>query len=91
MARVTIDDIQFAVEWLTEYEGNESDVHRPSCDRMIAWLKAEIRTREIDAALRTQETMMRTTAKQTGKPYAQVKARLRELIIAEMDARNGTK
>lgn len=84
MKRVSIDDLEFAITWLGEYEGGSRDVNRPACDRMIAWLRAEVTRREIDAKLREQETLLRQTAKTSGKPYAVVRARLRALIIEQM-------
>lgn len=90
MARVSIGDLNFAIEWLENYEVDEDATNRGSCERMIAWLKAEVASREIDAVLRSQESALRKMARETGQPYAKLKAKLRQKIVEQMGLRSDT-
>ena len=77
MARVTVEDLNRAAEWLDSYEYDDTDptdtaIHESHL-RVIAWLDAEIARREFDAAARQ-------VARQSGATTRQARAALRKRL-----------
>lgn len=75
-ARVTIDDLAFAVDWIEQYEADEGDSNGAARDRLVAWLRAEIERRQRAAAVRE-------VVKQTGVDPA----RARRVLAAVVQTR----
>ena len=48
--RVTVDDLEFAVLWLREYDN--ADNGAPRCERVARWIQAEIDRRYVAHAKR---------------------------------------
>ncbi len=59
VARVSIDDLAFAKDWIASYEADSDDGNGPARDRLCDWLQSEIdrRIREIE---------IRSAAKESG-------------------------
>lgn len=51
-ARVSIDDLLFAQDWLETYDGAPDDENNAAAQRVAAWLQAEITRRENDITFR---------------------------------------
>ena len=54
-ARVSIDDLLFAADWLDTYEADNDDISQANgeaAERVIKWLHAEVARRRSDANIR---------------------------------------
>ena len=50
--RVSTDDLAFAAEWVRTYDASGEDENGERAVRIVAWLEAEIKRRDTDAAIR---------------------------------------
>lgn len=62
--RVSVDDLEFAADWLRTYEGGPGDENTERAVRVAAWLEAEF-TRRKRAAVERQ--VIREVAARTGR------------------------
>lgn len=70
-ARLTNEDIETAIAWLEVNEGTDTtddptQTEMASCQRVIAFLRTEIATRQ-------REATIRTVAKECGRPASDVR------------------
>ena len=74
-ARVSLDDLRFAAEWLGTYDTFEApeDENGDRAVRLIAWIEAEVARREEEALVR------QVRAAQPGATTAQARAALRRV------------
>jgi hypothetical protein len=90
--RVTIDDLNFAAEWVESYDPAPGETaNAASAKRVTAWIKAEIAERRIRAK---EDAMVRALCKQTGhsekvvrasKTFADYRVEVREQVEAMKD------
>ncbi len=72
---VHIDDLNFAVEWLTEgFEGDDdSELEKASLNRVAEWIRTEIKNRKV-------EMLARQLHLNTGHPIAACRKAARKTL-----------
>lgn len=72
MARVSIEDLEFASTWVETYDGAEDDENNQRAERVVAWIDAEIAKRRFEIKVREVQDAVET---QIGKRPTAVQTR----------------